>query len=210
MLYLTLHPILPLILILALCSDPVAAEVRPVEVLVTIVKDKVVALPGGGSPVEEALGVNETIVTTAAKGPAGFVQTSRRLLGFSSALHRWTEVQLEVEEHVEHHQTLPRLVTVHTNRRIHGFQESRGHWFSQALGPNETVTQLRGRGHVMVVVTSERALAISAFTGGFFWVRLSPNELVQSIDQSNDAAVVRTTARQLAFRSQTGLWTEMR
>jgi hypothetical protein len=53
MLYLTLHPIVPLIL--ALCSGPVAAEVRPVEVLVTIVKDKVVALPGGGSPVEEAL-----------------------------------------------------------------------------------------------------------------------------------------------------------
>lgn len=210
MLYPTLHPILPLILILALCSGPIAAEVLPIEVLVTIVKDKVVALPGGGSPVEEALGVNETIVTTAAKGPAGFVQTSRRLLGFSSALHRWTEVQLEVEEHVEHHQTLPRLVIVHTNRRIHGFQESRGHWFSEALGPNETVTQLRGGGHVMVVVTSERALAISAFTGGFFWIRLSPNELVQSIDQSNDAAVIRTTARQLAFRSQTSLWTEMR
>ena len=206
----TLHPTLPLILIVALSSGPVAAQVRPIEVLITIVKDKVVALPGGGSPVEEALGVNETIVTTAGKGPAGFAQTSRRLLGFSSALHRWTEVQLEVEEHVERHQTLPRLVIVQTNRRIHGFQESRGHWFSEALGPNETVTQLRGRGHVMVVVTSERALAISAFTGGFFWVRLSPNELVQSIDQSNDAAVVRTTARQLAFRSQIGLWTEMR
>ncbi len=208
--YPTLHPMLPLILVLALCSGPVAAEVRPIEVLITIVKDKVVALPGGGSPVEEALGVNETIVTTAARGPAGFVQTSRRLLGFSSALHRWTEVQLEVEEHVEHHQTLPRLVIVQTSRRVHGFQESRGHWFSEALGPNETVTQLRGGGHVMVVVTFERALAFSAFTGGFFWIRLSPNELVQSIDQSNDAAVIRTTARQLAFRSQTGLWTEMR
>ncbi|MBK9305530.1 MAG: hypothetical protein IPM58_00175 [Nitrospira sp.] len=208
--YPTLHPIVLLLLIVGFGSGPVAAQVHPIEVLVTIVEDKVVALPGGGSPVEEALGVNESIVTTAAKGPAGFVQTSRRLLGFSSALHRWTEVQLDVEEHVEQHQTLPRLVIVHTNRRIHGFQESRGHWFSEALGPNETVTQLRGRGHVMVVVTSERALAISAFTGGFFWVRLSPNELVQSIDHNNDAAVVRTTARQLAFRSQAGFWTEMR
>lgn len=199
-----------LILIVALCSSPVSAQVRPIDVLITVVKDKVVALPGGGSPVEEALGVNETIVTTAAQGPAGFAQTSRRLLGFSSGLHRWTEVHLEVEERVEHLQILPRLIIVQTNRRLHGFQESRGHWFSEALGPNETVRQLRGRGHVMVVVTSERALAISAFTGGFFWVRLSPNELVQSIDQTNDAAVVRTNVRQLAFRSQTGLWTEMR
>lgn len=205
-----LHPILPFLLVAALCSNPVLAQIRYVDVLVTTVKDKVIALPGGGSPVEEALGVDEAVVTTAAAGPAGFAQTSRRLLGFSSGLHRWTEVQLEVEEHVDRHRILPRLIIVQTNRRLHGFQESRGHWFSEALGPNETVTQLRGRGHVIVVVTSERALAISAFTGSFFWVHLSPNELVQSIDQTNDAAVVRTTARQLAFRSQIGLWTEMR
>lgn len=206
----TQHLLLSLILMATLSSNFTFAQVRHVDVLVTIIKDKLVALPGGGSPVEEALGVNETIVTTGAKGPAGFAQTSRRLLGFSSALHRWTEVQLEVEEHVDRQRILPRLIIVQTNRRLHGFQETRGHWFSEALGPNETVRQLQGRGHVIIVVTSERALAISAFTGGFFWVRLSPNELVQSIDQTNDAAVVRTTARQLVFRSQTGLWTEMR
>ncbi|MGE0643097.1 MAG: hypothetical protein AB7P24_05460 [Nitrospira sp.] len=206
----TRHSIPLLIIIVALCSSSIFAQIRPLDVLITVVRDKVVALPGRGSPVEETLGVNETIVTTEAKGPAGFAQTSRRLLGFSTGLLRWTEVQLEVEEQVDHHQVLPRLIIVQTNRRVHGFQESRGHWFTEALGPNETVTHRRARGHLGIVVTSERALAMSAFTGGFFWVRLSPNELVQSIDQTNDAAVVRTTARQLAFRSQTGLWTEMR
>ena len=205
----TSRSVLPIIMV-TLCSSPAIAQVRHIDVLVTVVKDRVVALPGGGSPVEEPLGVNETIVTTAAHGPAGFAQTSRRLLGFSSGLRRWTEVQLGVEEHVEQHHMLPRLLLVQTNRRVHGFQESRGHWFSEALGPNEAFKQLQGRGHVIVVITSERALAISAFTGGFFAVRWSANEQVQSIDQTNDVTVVRTTMRQLAFRSQIGGWTEMR
>jgi len=56
---------------LLMISLPAFAQVRQVDVLVTVVKDRVVALPGGGSPVEEPLGVNETIVTTAAQAPAG-------------------------------------------------------------------------------------------------------------------------------------------
>ena len=200
----------PLLIMVALCASSTFAEIRQVDVLVTVVKDRVVALPGGGSPVEEPLGVNETVVITAAQGPAGFALTNRRLLGFSSSLRRWTEVQLGVEEHVEQHRVLPRLLLVQTNRRVHGFQESRGHWFSEALGPNETIKQLQGRGHVAVAITPERALAFSAFTGGFFSTRFSANEHVQSIDQANDVTLVRTTARQLAFRSQIGVWTEMR
>ena len=206
----TSRSMLPILILISLCSNPASAQVRQVDVLVTVVKDRIVALPGGGSPVEEPLGVNETLVTTAAQGPAGFAQTSRRLLGFSSGLRRWTEVQLGVEEHVERHHVLPRLLLVQTNRRVHGFQESRGHWFSEGLGPNETVKQLQGRGHVLVVITSERALAFSAFTGGFFAVRWTAHEQMQSIDQTNDVTVIRTTTRQLAFRSQTGGWTELR
>ncbi|MFO0701438.1 MAG: hypothetical protein U0236_19630 [Nitrospira sp.] len=202
--------VLLLLFMTVLSPTPADTQIRSIDVLITVVKDRVVALPGGGSPVEEPLGVNETIVTTVAHGPAGFAQTNRRLLGFSSALHRWTEVHLGVEEQVEQHRVFPRVLLVQTNRQVYGFQESRGHWFSEALGPNEPVQQLQGRGHVVVAITPERALAFSAFTGGFFSVRFSANEHVQSIDQANDVTLVRTTARQLAFRSQIGLWTEMR
>ena len=80
--------VLPLLLMVALCASPAFAEIRQVDVLITVVKDRVIALPGGGSPVEEPLGVNETVVTTAAQGPAGFALTNRRLLGFSSSLRR--------------------------------------------------------------------------------------------------------------------------
>lgn len=186
------------------------AQSRQTDVMVTVANNKVVALPAAGSVVEESLGVNETIVTTAARGPAGFAQTSSRLLGFSTSLRRWTEVRVDVGESVERHRVLPRALVVQTNRRVYGFQESRGHWFNDALGPNETVKQLSGRGHVIVVITSEQALAFSAFTGGFFAVRWSPNEQVQSVDQKNDVTVVRTTGRQLVFRSQTAVWTELR
>jgi hypothetical protein len=189
---------------------PAFGQTRQVDVLVTLVKDKLVALPGGGSPVEEPLGVNETIITTGARGPAGFAQTSSRLLGFSSGLHRWTEVQLGGEEYVDQHQILPRLIIVQTNRRVHGFQESRGHWFSEALGPNETVKNLHGDGHILVAITTERALAISALTGGFFTIRWSANEHLQSIDHTRDAVLIRTSTRHLSFRSQIGGWMEMR
>lgn len=206
----TSRAMLPLIIVVAIGSNSAVAQVRQVDVLITVVKDRVIALPGSGSPVEEPLGVNETIVSTAAQGPIGFVQTTRRLLGFSSGLRRWTEVQIGIEEHVERHHVSPRLLIVQTNRRVHGFQESRGHWFSEVLGPNETVKQLQGRGHVIVAITSERALAFSAFTGGFFAVRWSAHEQMQSIDQTNDVTVIRTTTRQLAFRSQAGGWTELK
>ena len=210
MILVTTRPLLLLISIVCLHADPAFTEGLFTDVLITVSKDKVVAVPASGSIVEEGLGANEKIIVTAARGQAGFAQTSSRLLGFSSGLRRWTEVQLGVEEQVERHQVLPRLLVVQTNRRIHGFQESRGHWFSEALGPNEPVKQLHGRGHVAVAITPERALAFSAFVGGFFPVRLSTYEQVQSVDQTNDAILVRTTARQLTFRSQVGVWTEMK
>lgn len=199
-----------LLTVLSAYFIPVFAQGHQGDVMITVVKDKVVALPAAGSVVEEGLSVNETIITAAARGPAGLAQTSSRLLGFSTSLRRWTEVHLGVEESVERHQVLPRLLVVQTNRRVHGFQESRGHWFSEALGPNEIVKQLHGRGHVAVTITTERALAFSAFTGGFFPIRWSAHEQLQAVDKTNDTILVRTTARQLVFRSQRAGWTEMK
>lgn len=112
------------------------------------------------------MGVNETIVTTAAQAPAG-CPNHPPTVGLFFRLTAMDGGAVGIEEHVERHHVLPRLLMVQTNRRVHGFQESRGHWFSDALGPNETVKQLQGRGHVVVVITSERALAFSAFTGVF-------------------------------------------
>jgi hypothetical protein len=180
------------------------------DVMVTVTTDKVIALPAGGSAIEEGLGVNETVATTAVRGQTGFAQTSTRLLGFSSELRRWTDVQLAAGERVERHQVLPRLILVQTNRQLYGFQEGRGHWTNESLGARETVTQLHGHGHVAVVITTERALAFSSFTGGLFSLPWSTDERVFSVDETNDAVMVRTSTRLVAFRSQTTEWVEVK
>ncbi len=136
--------------------------------MVTGLNDKVVALPAGGSSVEESLGVSETVVRTGARGATGFAHTSARLLGFSSEIRRWSEIPLAAEERVEQQLVLPRLILVHGERALYGFQEGRGHRFQEALGSREVVRRLHGRGHVAVVVTSERAVAFSSYTGRFF------------------------------------------
>lgn len=178
------------------------------DVMVTAAKDKVIALPAGGSQIEEGLGLNETVVKIESRGQTGYAQTSTRLLGFSSELRRWTDVSLSVQERVERQQILPRAIVVQSDRQLYGFQEGRGHWTAESLGAGETVKRLQGRGHVVVALTSERALAFSSFTGGFFSTSWSTDERVLSVDESNDVFMIRTSSRTLIFRSQTTEWTE--
>jgi hypothetical protein len=199
-------------LLIAAMMFPDAAhpQGRHGDVMVTALKDKVVAFPPAGSAVEETLGVNEALIATAARGSTGFAQTGTRLLGFSSELRHWSEVPLGAEEKVLGHHLLPRVIVVRTDRQVYGFQEGRAHWVNETLGTRETVKQLHGRGHVAVAITSERALAFSSFTGGFFSVAWSTDEQVLSIDEANDAIMLRTSTRLLVFRSQTTEWTEVR
>lgn len=108
-------------------QDPVLSQGRHSDVMVTVMKDKVVALSASGSGGEESLGVHETVVTTGARGFTGFAQTTNRLLGYSSGLRRWTEVPLAVDERVERYQIRPALILVQSDRQVYGFQEGRGH-----------------------------------------------------------------------------------
>lgn len=180
------------------------------DVMITVVNDKLVAIPAAGSRIEESLGANETVQNTAARGQTGFAQTSTRLLGFSSERRHWAEAPLGVNETVERRHVQGRLIVAQTNRQVYGFQEGRAHWTSEPLGARETVKQLQGRGHVAVVLTSDRALAFSSYTGGFFSIPWSTDERIQSVDETSDAVMVRTSTRTLAFRSQTTEWVEIR
>lgn len=137
------------------------------QVTVTPTADKVIAWAAAGGGVEESLEPGESVVTSGARGHTGFVQTSSRLLGFSSGLRQWREISIGVEERIGRHQLLPFLILAHSNQQVYGFQETRGHWTTAPLGPNETVSQLRGHGHVAVAITNERAMGFSTYTGGF-------------------------------------------
>jgi hypothetical protein len=200
-----------LILAIVLALTPEShARGRLGEVLITVLKDKLVAVARTGRAVEEGLGLNETVMKTDSERLTGFAYTSNRLLGFSTELRRWTDVPLAVNERVERHVILPRLIVAHTDRQFYGFQEGRAHWSSEALGTRETVKQLRGRGHVVVAITSERALGFSSYTGGFFSIPLSNDERVISLDATIDAIMVLTSSRRLVFASQTTEWEELK
>ncbi len=180
------------------------------QVTITPTDSKVIAWSAAGGGVEESLQPNETVISSAARGHTGFVQTSSRLLGFSAGLRQWREVSIGVEERIGRHQLLPFLILAHSNQQVFGFQETRGHWTTIALGPNETVSQLRGQGHVAVAITNERALGFSTYTGGFFNIDWTPNERVLSVDGSQNGMVVRTSSRTVIFKSQSTGWTEVR
>ncbi len=198
-----------MVMMLWLGGTPAFAQGRFTEVLVSVVKNKVVAVNGVG-PSEIDLGVGETVVSTKAFGLTGLAITSTRLLGFSSQLRHWGEQPLSVDEHVNRSEVLRELSVVATDRSLYGFQETLAHWTTEDLGMSERVQELRAQGHVALVVTTERLVAFSAFMSRFHAMPLQGEELVQGIENTGDAVLVRTSRRTLMFRSRISGWTEMR
>jgi hypothetical protein len=187
----------------------VLAQGRFTDVLVSVVKNKVVAINGVG-PSEVDLGVGETVVSTKASGLTGLAITSTRLLGFSSQLRHWGEQSLSVDEHVNRSEVLRELSVVVTDRNLYGFQETLAHWTTERLGMSERVQELRAQGHVALVVTTERLVAFSAFMSRLHPMPLQGDELVQGIENTGDAVLVKTSRRTFMFRSRMSGWTELR
>ena len=200
---------LGMVMMLCLGGALAFAQGRFTEVLVSVVKNKVVAVNGVG-PSEIDLGVGEIVVSTKAFGLTGLAITSTRLLGFSSQLRHWGEQPLSVDEHVNRSEVLRELSVVSTDRSLYGFQETLAHWTTESLGMSEKVRELRAHGHVALVVTTERVVAFSAFMSRFHAMPLQGDELIQGIENTGDAILVKTSRRTVMFRSRISGWTEMR
>ena len=200
---------LSMVMMLWFGGAPAFAQGRFTDVLVSVVKNKVVAVNGVG-PSEIDTGVGETVVSTKAFGLTGLAITSTRLLGFSSQLRHWGEQPLGVDEHVNRSEVLRELCVVATDRSLYGFQETLAHWTAEGLGMSERVQELRAHGHVALAVTTERVVAFSAFMSRFHAMPLQGDELVQGIENTGDAVLVKTSRRTLMFRSRMSGWTEMR
>lgn len=188
-------------------GTPAFAQGRFTDVLVSVVKDKVVAVTGVGQS-EIDLSVGETVVSTKAQGLTALAITSQRLLGFSSQLRHWGEQSLEADEHIHTSQVLRGLCVVATDQHLYGFQEALAHWTSETLGGTERVQELRAHGHLALAVTTERLVGFSAFMSGFHAIALEGDERVQRIEQTGDAYLVKTSRRTLMFRSRIAGWTE--
>ena len=130
-----------------------SAQSRFSDVLVSVVKDKIVAVSGTGQS-EIPLGVGETGVSTKARGLTALAITTTRLLGFSSTLHHWGEQPLEMEEHVTRFFVIRELSIVATDEHLYGFQTPQAHWSREAFGVNEDVRELRADGHVALAITT--------------------------------------------------------
>ena len=184
------------------------AQGRFTDVLVSVVKDKIVAVSGTRQS-EIELSVGETVVSAKSHGLTALAITSARLLGFSSTLSHWSELPLDGDEHVSGSHVIRELCIVATDQHLYGFQEPQAHWSSDALGVNEHVRELRADGHVALAVTTTRLVGLSAFVNGFHALDLQGDEQPQAIEHTGDAYLVRTTRRTLMFRSRIAGWTEM-
>jgi hypothetical protein len=184
------------------------AQGRFTDVLVSVVKDKVIAVTGVGSS-EIDLTVGETVVSTKAQGLTALAITSTRLLGFSSQLRHWGEQTLGADERVNTSQVLREFCVVATDQHLYGFQETLAHWSSESLGGSERVQKLHAHGHLALAVTTERLVGFSAFMSGFYTMPLQGDEVVQGIEHTGDAFLVKTSRRTLMLRSRMSGWIEM-
>ena len=199
---------LGMVVMLGVGGTPAFAQGRFTDVLVSVVKDKVIAVTGVGQS-EIDLSVGETVVSTKANGLTALVITSTRLLGFSSQLRHWGEQTLEADEHVQTSQVLRELCVVATDQYLYGFQETLAHWTREALGGSERVQEVRAHGHLALAVTTERLVGFSAFMSGFHAMALQGDERVQGIEYTGDAYLVRTSRRTLMLRSRIAGWNDV-
>jgi hypothetical protein len=186
-------------------QSPISAQV-----LVTMVKDQLFAITPTEGFVKEDLIAGEEVVSTSSAGLNALVQTSTRLLGFSSQSMRWSEQRLDLYERVQDSRVLPRLLVVRTNKRLYGFQGSVGQWQSVDLQVQEEVRDTLAAENVAAVVTDKRVLGFSGFTGGFFLQDLPIGESLLAAVANDNLVLVTMSSRRLVFQSQRTAWVEMR
>ena len=180
------------------------------QVLLTVLRDRIFAATPTEGLMRVDLLAGEEILKIESKGLNALVQTSMRLLGFSSQVTRWSEVRTDLGEKVKDSRVTQSLLFIQTNRHLYGFQGPLGRWKTEDLGVREEIRDTRVAQNVVVVVTDRRALAFSAFTGGFFQQDLSQDDPVLSSTVNDNVVILSTGTRQWIFRSQLAIWAELR
>jgi len=180
------------------------------QVLITVLRDRIFAATPGEGLMRADLLAGEEVMKIESKGVNALVQTSVRLLGFSSQVVRWNEVRTDLGEKVQDSRVTQSFLFVRTNRRLHGFQGPLGRWKTEDLGVREEIRDTLVAENVAVVVTDRRALAFSAITGGFFQQDLSTDDPVVSSAVNANVVILTTGTRRWIFRSQLAAWAELR
>ena len=205
--YQSLALLLPLLALASLASGQ--SRITD-QILVTVLRDRVYAATPSEGLMRVDLLAGEEVLGTTSKGLNALVQTSVRLLAFSSQTMRWSELRTDLSERILDRRVSPRLILVRTERHLYGFQGELGRWKTEDLGVREEIRDTLVGDHVAVVVTDRRALAFSAFTGGFFQQDLSTDEPVLTSDVNDNVVILSTGTRRWIFRAQLAIWAELR
>lgn len=179
------------------------------QVSIIVERGQIFGITPGEGIARQFLSSGEEILFLESKGVTGYVQTTKRLLGFSGRMRRWVELPLSSGEQVVESTVTPWMVVVIGKRQGYGFQSDLARWKKETWGAGEMVEQVRVKSHVALVGTNRRALAFSAITGGFFSQDLLQPLSMQNVQINDHIVLLHEEARTFVFRSGLAIWAEL-
>ena len=116
-----------------------AQEVLTDQVSITSERGQLFGITSGEGIARQFLTSGEGILVVETKGVTGYVQTTKRLLGFSGRLQRWVDINLSSAEEVAKWTVTPRMIVVQGREAVYGFQSDLGRWKKESWGAGETI-----------------------------------------------------------------------
>jgi hypothetical protein len=190
-------------------DDGLTQEVITDQVSITSARGQLFGMTGGEGIARQFLASGEDIRTIESKGVTGFVQTTKRLLGFSGRLQRWVDINVSSAEQIGKWTVTPRMIFVHGREALYGFQSDLARWKREPWGAGEIVIKSAVEDHVGVVITNRRAVAFSAFTGGFFSKDLPSGNMIDDVQINDNVVIIQLSGLALVFRSGLAIWAEL-
>ncbi len=179
------------------------------QVLITSGQGELFGLTSGAGIARKILAASENVLVIEAKGVTGFVQTNKRLLGFSGRLKRWVDLPLATGEQILKWIVTPRMIVVQGRVAAYGFQSDLGRWKKEVWGAGESFRENMVDDYVGVMVTDRRVLGFSALTGGFFSRDIPSGNRIVDIEINDNVVVIHLRLRKLVFRSGLAIWVEL-
>ncbi len=184
-------------------------EVITDQVSITSGRGILFGITGGEGIARQFLASGEDILVIETKGVTGYVQTTKRLLGFSGRLQRWVDMSFSSAEQIVKGSVTPRMIVVQGLEALYGFQSDLGRWKREPWGAGETFVNSIIKDQVGVVITNRRALGFSAITGGFFSQVLPNDHTIDEVQVNDNVVIIHLSGLKLVFRSGLANWTEL-
>jgi hypothetical protein len=184
-------------------------EVITDQVSITSERGQLFGITGGEGIARQFLASGEEILAVESKGVTGYVQTTKRLLGFSGRLQRWVDINFSSAEQIGKWTVTPRMIIVQSREALYGFQSDLGRWKREPWGAGEMLVNSVVEDHVGLVITNRRAVAFSAFTGGFFSKDLPSGNAIDDMQVNDNVVIIHLSGLTLVFRSGLAIWAEL-